>query len=286
MSLLDVGNRAMRQLLKARGIRSDVEHLEGCDLHFYRQEGTGRGPPILLLHGLGSSANAFFRTIVPLSRTFGSVWALDLPGNGFSPPPRRGHLPMQAYVDVILAFRRRIIGERIILLGNSMGGGLSLHAASQDPDALRGLMLVSPAGAPVSDELFGATLKNFDVADAREARRLARKLYHEVPWTLLLFADQLRQMVSTETVKHLVSELKPSDSVTPEMLSRLKMPTLLLWGQSEKLLPYEGLEYFRRFLPRESEIHEVAGFGHVPHMEHPEEFVRHVSAFAQKWRLV
>ena len=54
-----------------------------------------------------------------------------------------------------------------------------------------------------------------------------------------------------------------------EQLRALPMPTLLIWGQSEKLLPYEGLDFFRAHLPAHAEIHEVKGFGHMPQMEHP-----------------
>ena len=58
------------------------------------------------------------------------------------------------------------------------------------------------------------------------------------------------------------------------------MPTLLIWGQSEKLLPYEGLDFFRAHLPAHAEIHEVKGFGHMPQMEHPRAFVERLETFA------
>ena len=48
------------------------------------------------------------------------------------------------------------------------------------------------------------------------------------------------------------------------------MPVLLLWGESEKLLPAERLDYFRAHLPPHAEIHVVERFGHVPQVERPE----------------
>jgi pimeloyl-ACP methyl ester carboxylesterase len=60
------------------------------------------------------------------------------------------------------------------------------------------------------------------------------------------------------------------------------MPTLLIWGQREKLLPYEGLEYFRAHLPQGAEIDEAEGFGHMPQVEHPRRFVEKVSHFARR----
>ena len=64
------------------------------------------------------------------------------------------------------------------------------------------------------------------------------------------------------------------------------MPTLLVWGKSEKVLPYEGLEYFRAHLPSHAEIHEVQGFGHIPQMERPLELVELLMGFARRHSLV
>jgi pimeloyl-ACP methyl ester carboxylesterase len=99
---------------------------------------------------------------------------------------------------------------------------------------------------------------------------------------MLLFAGELRNLVGTETVKSIVKEVGPADAVTEEMLAKLTMPTLLIWGQREKLLPYEGLQYFRANLPKSAEVREVEGFGHMPQMEHPERFVEEVTSFAKR----
>lgn len=286
MEWMHHANHAMRRLLKARGVISEFARVKGADVHFYRAEGRGKGPPLLLVHGLGSSANAFFRTIVPLSRTFREVWAIDLPGNGFSTLPPSGPMGIRDQVDLILEFRQRIIAQQVFLVGNSLGGGMSLYAASQDPGAFKALALVSPAGAKVADERLHELIRTFDVQDTKKARELAHKLFHKAPFGLLLFADELRKMVSTPTVRAIVQEVKPSDAVSEEMLRALPMPTLLIWGQSEKLLPYEGLEYFRRHLPAHAEVHEVKGFGHMPQMEHPAQFVERIAGFARARGLV
>lgn len=286
MEWMHYGNRAIRAVLRAQGVESETVDLPGADVHFYRAQGRGRGPPLLLVHGLGSSANAFFRTLSAFARRFSQVFAIDLPGNGFSPVPAKGPLAVRAMADVILEFRRRVIGEQVFLVGNSLGGGMALYAAGQDPGALRALGLVSPAGAKLSEERWASLLKAFQVNDSKEARALARKLFAKPPLPLLLLADELRKMVSTETVKRIVAEVSPADAVTPEELRALSMPTLLLWGQREKLLPYEAIDYFRAHLPPHAEVHEVRGFGHMPQMEHPKEFVRRVTDFALAHGLV
>jgi pimeloyl-ACP methyl ester carboxylesterase len=57
-----------------------------------------------------------------------------------------------------------------------------------------------------------------------------------------------------------------------------------LWGKSEKLLPFESVEYFRAHLPRQAGIEIVEGFGHVPQLERPKELVRRLSVFADQAR--
>lgn len=282
MNWLQYGNRAMRRMLQAQGVSSTTRRVMGHDVHAYRVEGTGSGPPLLLVHGLGSSANAFFRTLLPLSKTFREVWAIDLPGNGFSPSPSTGPMSVRAMVELLLEFRRSVIGRPVFLLGNSLGGGMSLYAASQEPEAFVGLALVSPAGAKIAEERFAELLKSFHLTNAKEARVFAHKLFAKPPFAMLLFADELRKMVSTDTVKAIVKEVGPADAVTEAMLARLSMPTLLIWGQSEKLLPYEGLAYFRSHLPKGAEVEEVEGFGHMPQMEHPKQFVERVTHFARR----
>jgi pimeloyl-ACP methyl ester carboxylesterase len=280
MEWLYHANRVIRRALEAQGVKSERVTVLGADVHFYRAQGRGTGPPLLLVHGLGSSANAFFRTIVPFARRFSQVFALDLPGHGFSPLPATGPMPLRKLVELVLEFRRRVIGEPVFLLGNSLGGGLALTAVGVEPGPLKALTLVAPAGARLNPERLAQLLASFAVDDVKAARALAHKLFARPPLLLLLFADELRKMVSTPAVRHIVSEVTPDDALAPEALRALPMPTLLLWGQREKLLPYEAVDYFRAHLPPHAEVHEVRSFGHMPQLEHPREFVRRVTDFA------
>lgn len=286
MEWMALGNKLIRRSLVAMGVSSETVRLNGKDVHFYRASRGAGGPPLMLVHGLGSSANAFFRTLLPLAKRFSTVYAVDLPGNGFSPTPNDGPVALQEYVELLRAFRREVIGEKVFLVGNSLGGGMALKFAFSEPEALVALGLVSPAGARVSHERFAQLIKSFHVNDAKEARVLAHKLFAKAPLSMLFFADELRKMVSTETVRAIVKEVSPADMVSPEDVKALPMPVMLIWGQKEKLLPYEGLDFFRSCLPPHSEIHEVENFGHMPQMEHPRDFVATVERFARNQRLV
>ncbi|HEY1087744.1 MAG TPA: alpha/beta fold hydrolase [Archangium sp.] len=280
MDWLHLANRFIRRSLVAQGVESRTVRLRGADVHYYRAERGGSGPPLLLVHGLGSSANAFFKTLLPLARSFRAVYAVDLPGNGFSPVPNAGPMPVREQVELLRDFRRELIGEPVFLLGNSLGGGMSLNFAFQEPEALLALGLVSPAGAQISEERFQQLVQSFSVKTTSDARTLAGKLYAKPPLSVMLFANELRKMMTTDTVKSAISQVSRADLVQPEQLQALPMPTLLIWGQSERLLPYEGLDFFRAHLPSHAEVHEVSGFGHMPQMEHPHAFVERVRKFA------
>lgn len=286
MDLLTPANKALRALMIARGVDSRDITVHGHRVHRYRLSGLGSGPPVVLLHGLGSSANAFSRVFFSLQRHFRSVWALDLPGNGFSPLPLTGPAPLQTHVKLLLEFFATQIHEPVFLVGNSLGGAMSMYAASEAPQAVRALSLVSPAGARVEPERLKSLKASFDLLSTGEARKLTRRLFHRTPLAYELFAGQLKVLYGSPAVRGVLQEVKETDFVEPERLARLSMPTQLVWGQSEKLLPYESLQYFRAHLPPHAEIHEVEGFGHIPQMERPAELVDLLVAFARRNALV
>jgi pimeloyl-ACP methyl ester carboxylesterase len=281
MTLLETANRAMRRILEAQGVQSEVHRVRGHDVHAYRLEGQGLGPPLLLVHGLGSSANAYWRTLKPLALHFRRIWALDVPGNGFSPTPSSGPLPWRAQLDTVRSFLEDVIREPVFLIGNSLGGAMSLYLAHETPAAVRALGLISPAGAKLEDRRFRELVSSFDVNTLAEARAMTRRLFARPPLPLLLLAGEMRNLYANPTVKSLIREVQPADAVTEAMLQGLPMPTLLIWGTKEKLLPPEGLAYFRAHLPKHAEIHEVEGFGHMPQMENPRPLVRRIIDFAR-----
>ena len=287
VDLLSTANKALRRVIIARGAESLTTQVRRMSVHHYRVAGRGSGPPVLLLHGLGGSANGFYKTFFPLAEHFRSIHAIDLPGNGFSPLPKTGAAPIEEQVNLVLDFLKQVVGEPVLLVGNSLGGAMSLYAASEQPDAVRALALVSPAGAKVSPERIGQLVKDLDVKTPAEARALTRRLFHKVPLTLDLFASQLRYLYASEAVKGFLTELKTSSDFVPsDRFEKLVMPVMLVWGQSEKLLPYEGIEYFRAWLPKHAEIHEVPMFGHVPQMERPRELVGMLVDFARRNQLI
>ncbi len=285
VELLPTLSRGLRHVLVLRGVSSAFIGIEGHPVHYYELRGPGRGPPIVLVHGLGGSANGFYKVLHPLAQQFSRVIVPDLPGNGFSPCPGDG-LGTYAQLEILVGFLEQVVAAPAFVVGNSLGGAMTITLASRRPDLVRGLGLVAPAGARVAEARLEALFKSLRITTRAEAKELTHRLFHKAPIGALLLASDLRRVYSTTAVNAILREQRPTDFLEPEVLEKLHMPTLLIWGESEKLLPFEGIHYFREHMPKHAEVHIVPGFGHVPQMEHPRELVRHLVSFAGRSGLV
>jgi pimeloyl-ACP methyl ester carboxylesterase len=281
VDLLGGVQKAMRRVLVARGVESKVVPVSGQSVHMYELRGQGKGPPVVLVHGLGGSANGFASVFFGLRRRFSRVLAVDLPGHGFSEQYCGGPVCVRGQFDVLRDWCQQVVGEPAFVVGNSLGGAMVVNLAAEAPSLVRALGLVAPAGAALSEQATEALLNSFAIETAAQARAMTRRLFHKPPLTLMLFARELRKFYVTPTVQALAAEARATRaSLSPESLRGLSMPVLLLWGGSERLLPSETLDYYRAHLPPHAQVQVVPGFGHVPQVERPDELVSHLVRFA------
>jgi pimeloyl-ACP methyl ester carboxylesterase len=282
MDLLQLLHTVVRGALRLRGATSHLDVVGGHTVHFYRRLGRGKGAPVVLVHGLGGNANGFARLLVGLGKRFPAAYALDLPGNGFSPLPAAGPLALDAHLAVLHAFCQKVLGQKAFLVGNSLGGALVLTLAAQHPDDVCAVGLLAPAGARIPSQRFSELMGRLEVHTLRQSVTFTRRLFHRTPLAALLFAPQMVKVHNTPAVRFIRAQATVENHLSPETLARVKVPTLLLWGESEKLLPLEMLAYFRRHLPPTARIEVVEGVGHVPQMERPRDVVRRLTQFAEE----
>jgi pimeloyl-ACP methyl ester carboxylesterase len=270
-----------RRVLVARGVRSEQVVVDGQRLHHFTLKGSGKGPPIVLVHGLGGAASGFGRVFFPLAKRFERVFAVDLPGHGFSPEYCLGPTCMRSQYDMLVKYCREVVGSPAFVVGNSLGGAMSVQLAAEHPELVRALGLVASAGADVGHEQIREVLGAMDVRTAEQSRALTQRLFHRAPWPMLVFANALRGVYGTPAVRALSADvLATGEYLKPEQLQGLAMPVLCVWGGSEKLLPRESLDFFRTHLPPHSRVRVVDGFGHLPHVERPGELVSELIQFA------
>jgi pimeloyl-ACP methyl ester carboxylesterase len=280
LGLLPLVEYGVRFVLNRRGFQSRTVPTEAGTLHVYDARGPATLPTIVLLHGLGSTATAFGSLLTRMLPHAGRLLAPDLPGHGFSEIPS-GRLTSERLFYALSELLDDLVAEPMVLIGSSLGGALALRYAVERPGRLVALALISPAGARTSPSEWDELLDAFKIDSTADARRLLARLYHRAPWYLAALAPGLRDIMKGAAVRDVVRSATLDNLPAPSSLSALKMPILLLWGQSERLLPPSSLAYFRRHLPQHAIVEEPAGFGHSPHVDDPARLAERLLAFAK-----
>jgi pimeloyl-ACP methyl ester carboxylesterase len=268
-----------RALLRLQGFRPRLLSVgeTGRRMVLYERAGSGWGPPVLLVHGLGGAATSFLplaSRLLPISRR---VLLVDLPGHGMA-----GALPGERWAGLqeleeglLLALRE--VGEPALLLGNSLGGGLCFSAALREPERVAGVLGLSPAGAPLYGEERAELLHAFRGGNDG-AWELGSRLFHRRPLTFWLVARSFGAHVAGAQVQELLRSLPEGEVLPAEGLDRIDRPALVLWGNSDRVLPASCLAFFQEHLPPGS-VEMVADCGHLPQMEKARLVAEQVHAF-------
>ncbi|MBI5497315.1 MAG: alpha/beta fold hydrolase [Deltaproteobacteria bacterium] len=269
---------AARAALRAGGFRDTTVATRQGRIHVYQARGRGPSGDLVIIHGLGSAASAFARTMHALRPHAQRILAPELPGHGFSEP-----LADPPSVDGMLEALTEALDELLdrpaVVFGNSLGGAAALRFALRRPARVKGLVLGSPGGAAMNHDELQALLGAFRVDSSRAGRALAERLFHTPPWFVPLLGGFIRRNFAQAPLRGLVNAFSPADLLTPDELGGLAMPVLLLWGRGEKLLPPRAFDWFRAHLPPHAVIEEPAGWGHCPQLERPLELAERLARF-------
>ena len=227
----------------------------------YMEEGQHNGGvPLLIVHGYNGSCDYWYPHTVPVIARERHVIAPDLPGNGLS--AKMGEHTLSSYAEFIIGFMDAIRLEHVDLMGHSMGGMIGIAAASRHPGRFRKLALIDSAGLPeLVKRPWLATIKMLGDSSLRQVR------YYPTFIRIGLRARTPREglkMVRTESVA--------------AMLAGIRVPTLILWGSRDRVVPLEHGAYMAQHIPG-ARLAIIRGAGHMPFYEKPQECNRIVLSF-------
>jgi pimeloyl-ACP methyl ester carboxylesterase len=246
---------------------------------------TGDGPPVVLLHGIGRDRDDWRRVAPALAERF-TVHAIDIEGFGSSEP--WGETVSLASMARAVRATLVAVGEHrpVRLVGNSMGGAVALRIAADDPSTVERLVLISPAGFG-ADAMLGLRLLTVPVLGpallALDASPLSLRLRallvdHEPTARELAAASAYRlrhrgmRRQYLQVIRDLGAWRGIHEGWRQEVLGALAeagLPTLVLWGDRDTVLPYAHLAAVQQAVPH-AETMPLPGLGHMPQLEQPE----------------
>jgi pimeloyl-ACP methyl ester carboxylesterase len=255
----------------------------------------GSGPPLLLLHGLlGYSFS--WRFALPALAEIATVYAVDMPGVGFSDRPPNADGSFRAHAERLLRFLDGIGVASFDLLGTSHGGAVAMMAAALAPERVRSLILVAPVNpwsahgrrlAPfLSSAPVSWLLLRFEPCLGIVHDVLLRRLYGDPqrirPGTLAGYSAPFEIPGTLNYGLGVVSSWNRDLADLQSALPRIaEIPTLLLWGSKDSAVSPDSAERLRQqFSNCQVEIFD--GVGHLPYEEVPEQFNSSVIAFLSR----
>jgi len=258
----------------------------------WRYQRAGSGPAVLLVHGLMGYSFSWRHTIPVLARQ-ATVYAVDLPGAGFSGRPAGMDCSQRAGAARLLRFMDGAGLASCDLLGTSHGGALAMTVAALAPERVRSLILVAPVNpwsahgkllslfltSPPIAPLFPQVMLHLQILQDFYFRRLYGDTRRIRPGTREGYLAPLRQAGSFEYVLGVLRswnhDLKELESLLPRIAH---IPTLLIWGDQDAAVnPASAYPLQKRF--RDCHLLMMEGVGHLPYEEVPEEFNRAVMEF-------
>ncbi|HEY2783193.1 MAG TPA: alpha/beta hydrolase [Steroidobacteraceae bacterium] len=281
--------------LEAKYAEADSHFLDlpgGYRAH-YREDGDPHLPLLVLLHGFGDSFMTWDGWVRELKPRFHLV-SLDFPGHGLTRAPDGTRLDGAGLADFVDAFAKALSLPKFAVAGNSMGGGAAWQLAVRHPDRIEALILVDAAGF-ANDKPAGAEPLAFKILRYRIGREVLSKIDNRPLIDQGLKADVYDKALITPSLVDRFAEFQrapghrkilmsismgPQAVSTAALLSTVKVPTLILWGQNDPLIEPAAAAKFSAAIPG-SKVIMYPNVGHLPQLEIPQRSAADVAAFLQ-----
>jgi pimeloyl-ACP methyl ester carboxylesterase len=276
-----------RLSLRGRYDDSATRYLQVADTSVrVRVTGATDAPAIILLHGFASSLETWEAWAIDLSNDH-RVVRFDMPGCGLSDPDHAHNYADTHSVAIVKQLMEQLHIDQAVMVGNSMGGRIAWRFAAAFPGRVRKLVLISPDG-------FASP--GFSYGKPAQVPALIRLMKYFLPRSLMrlnlasAYADE--RSLSNEVVDRyynlllaagnrnaLLERMQQTVLEDPNpILRQIAAPTLLLWGEQDRLIPIANSADYLRALPN-ARLVAFPHLGHVPHEEAPAESLKPLRQF-------
>lgn len=269
-----------------------VQMPDGQTVHL-RDEGPRDAPVIILLHGSNADLHTWDEWAGRLKADY-RVVRFDQIGHGLTGPAVGGEYALEDFGRTIDQVADKLEIDRFVLAGNSMGGAIAMDYAIHHPARLAGLVLVDAGGADIRSEGKGNlafTIARIPVLGSLMGHLLQRSLVEKslsqsVYNQEVVRADAVdrywelaRYPGNSEATRKRFST--PRRSFADADVRAMKVPTLVMWGKEDALIPVEAAHWYAKRLPNATTaIYPL--IGHIPMEEAPERSLADLRAFLER----
>lgn len=248
----------------------------------YLQDGHSENV-IILLHGLGGMAERWNPVIPYLSKNY-RIIIPDLIGHGLSDRPQIDYTP-DIFKNVILGLLETLSLKNVYMVGTSLGGEIVADCASTQSPIINKVTMVSPAGIMKRST---PALDAYTMAALYPNHESVKIAYQMMTGEKREVSEQsvenfITSMTRPNTKMAFLSTLLGMKNSPPisEKLGKINIPSLLIWGSEDKIIPIEYSKDFVSAIPN-CKFVIMNGCGHIPYEEKPEEFSKIVLNFLSK----
>ncbi|MEM1173548.1 MAG: alpha/beta fold hydrolase [Pseudomonadota bacterium] len=266
--------------------------VEGMDVHLRDEGPVDAGVTVALLHGTASSLHTWDGWAEALRQDY-RVVRFDLPGFGLTGPHPDDDYSIEAYVDFVIASLDAVMAERVVLVGNSLGGHIAWATAVMHPERVERLVLVDSSGyplqstsVPIGFRIAGTPVLR-DLMNNVLPRFIVRSSVENVFGDPSLVTDELIDRyydLSTRAGNRqaLGKRMQQFNSTAlSERIPEIGQPTLVLWGKKDRLIPFSSAAHFVTDIDNATLV-AWGHLGHVPHEEAPAETVLALQDFLRE----
>lgn len=263
---------------------SNFQNCSGTRVH-YRD--TGDGPPLLLLHGAGSSLHTWSGWVEHLQNSFRLI-RLDLPGFGLSDPMPNDQYSPDQYVQFLNNFLGTLNVKTTRIAGSSFGARLALRYGLKHPEKLERIIVLNSTGLEQNGS-FPSSLVNLPLPELtfRFSPRVLVSLFLQYLYgnsnklkdsVIDRYYELLLKEGNRRNLRRFVRSVNQPDEILERSLRKLNVPVLIQWGSRDPWLPVDHADRFHRILPDSSLITYLSA-GHLPMEEIPKQTAHNAGKF-------